>query len=52
MEEKNFHTLAEIIRIMASTVEGRPETAMGELYQEFENFLTEEQKIEIKQAYN
>jgi len=52
MEENSFHTLVEIIRIISNANERSSAQVMHELYDEFENFLTENQKIEIKQSYN
>ena len=52
MKDNNFHTLSEIVKIMSSTDHKKTSQVMHEMYNEFSNFLTDEQKLEIKQAYN
>ncbi len=52
MEDKSFHTLVEIVRIISNTRERSSVQAMHELYDEFENFLADNQKFKLKQDYN
>ena len=52
MEENSFFTLLEIIKIIGNTNEKGSAHVMHELYDEFENFLTNNQKSELKESYN
>ncbi len=52
MEENSFHMLVEIVKIISNADKSPVSVVVHELYSEFENFLTDIQKNELKQTYN